>query len=96
MPYSAQYAIAWLVAFLGIVCGVLAGAGLTLHPSWLSGDIQATASVIAVVCVALQPVLPPITRSPGAREAKYLAAAGGVLPDDLQDKHPTIMPPHTP
>lgn len=92
LEYSVQYYAAWVNAAVGLIAAVLAGAGLTLHPSWLSNDVAATAGVIALICGGLATILPAVQRTPGSREAKYVAAAAGELPKDLAGKHPTIMP----
>lgn len=91
LPYNVQYVIAWLNAAAGIVAAILAGAGLTLHPSWLSGDVAATAGVVSLVCAGLSQILPPVTRTPAQRETKYLQAVAGILPDDLAAKHGTPL-----
>lgn len=85
--YSLLYAIAWINSVVGIIAGVLAGAYVTVHPSWLTGDVAATCTVLVLVSAALAPVLPPITRTPAKRETKYLEAMAGILPDDLARKH---------
>lgn len=96
MAYRAQYLLAQLVAIVAAVAGVLAGSGLTVHPAWLTPDVTATASVVVVVCLALQPLLPSLIRTPSKREATLLSATVGVLPDDLADKHPEIIVPTKP
>lgn len=91
MTYSVQFYAAWIVAAIGVVAGVLAGASQTpWHPSWLTGDVAATAGIVSGVCVALAALLPQVNRTPATREAKYLKAAAGVLPEDLAEKHPVV------
>jgi hypothetical protein len=88
--YPLAYAAAWIVAAVGIIAGGVAAAGLTVHPSWLTSDVTATASIVAPICVALGAILPQIQRTPGKRESSYLLANQGQLPPDLQAKYPTI------
>jgi hypothetical protein len=96
VTYSIGFYAAWLVAVVGVIAGVLAGLGYTgLHPSWLTQDVSATAGIVSAICVGLAALLPQVTRSPAVRESNYLAAAGGVLPDDLAAKHPTIGIPQS-
>lgn len=98
MTYTLQYAAAWVVTVVGIIAGVLAGASQTpWHPTWLSGDVAATAGIVSAVCVTLGAILPQVHRTPGMREAKYLSASVGVLPPDLAAKHPEVLiPPPVP
>jgi drug/metabolite transporter superfamily protein YnfA len=86
MEYRIQYAASWANAAVGIVAAVLAGTGLTLHPSWLSNDVAATAGVISAASIALSQILPPLQRTPANREGRYLAAMAGVPPKDVADK----------
>lgn len=96
--YSFAWYLAWCVAVVGIVAGVLSGASLTpWHPIWLTPDVAATAGIISAVCVGLAALLPQVGHSPAHRESAYLAASVGVLPDDLAARHPEILtPPMTP
>lgn len=92
MSYSIQFYAAWLVFVVGAIAGVLAGADkLGAHPSWLTSDLVATCTLVAAVCIPLAAVLPQITRTPSAREAKYTAALAGAPPDDIARKYPTLM-----
>lgn len=88
MTYDIRYALAWVNAAGGVIAGVLAAAWLTVHPSWLTQDIAATCGVIVPITVGLAALLPQINRTPATREATYLAAAAGKLPDDLVNKTP--------
>lgn len=86
--YNVAYAAAWVVAAIGIVAGVVAGIGATVHPSWLTADVQGTLAIITPCCLALGAILPQVTRTPAAREQAYVDAAQvGKLPDDLAAKH---------
>lgn len=91
MNYSVGFYAAWVVAVIGVIAGILAGASQApWHPSWLTSDIAATAGLISAACVGLAALLPQIGRSPAAREATYLkAATQGILPDDLEKKFPS-------
>lgn len=92
--YQLAYYYAIVVAVVGVVAGVLAGASQTsFHPSWLTGDVAATAGIVSAICVGLAAALPQLGRTPASREANYLKAAAGVLPDDLAAKHGVIVPP---
>lgn len=86
MTYTTQYTLAVLNAAVGAVALVLAGSGLTFHPSWLNNELAATCGVIATVCGVLSQFLPPLQRTPGHREARYIAAMAGDLPKDVADK----------
>lgn len=86
MTYDVRYAVAWVNAAVGVIAGVLAAAWLTVHPSWLTQDVAATCGVIVPISVGLAALLPQINRTPAQREANYLAAAAGKLPDDLVSK----------
>lgn len=92
MTYSVGFYAAWIVAAVGVVAGVLAGASQTpWHPAWLTGDVAATAGIISGICVALAALLPQIGRSPGKREDSYVkAAVSGELPKDIAERHPLI------
>lgn len=90
MNYQTQYTLAVLNAAIGAVALVLAGSGLTFHPAWLSGELSATCGVVATVCGVLSQFLPPLQRTPGSRETKYLAASQGELPHDIAEKYPLV------
>ncbi len=87
MKYEVLYAIAWVNAAIGVVAAVLAAAGFVAHPSWLSSDLIATATIVMGICGGLATILPQVTRTPATREAKYLAAMAGALPADVAQKH---------
>jgi hypothetical protein len=92
--YSLAYYAAILVAVVGVVAGVLAASAVAPnHPSWLTGDVAATAGLVSAICVGLAAFLPQLARTPSTRETSYLKAAAGVLPDDLAAKHPVVVPP---
>lgn len=91
MSYSVSYFIAWLNAALGVIAGALAASYLVLHPSWLTQDIAATATIIATITVGLAQILPPLQRTPAKRENKYNAALAGKLPDDLIRKRAQLL-----
>ena len=95
MTYSVAYYAAWVVAAIGVLAGVLAGASQTpWHPSWLTTDLAATAGIVSAVCVGLAALLPQVTRTPGVRESNYMAARLGTLPPDLAEKHAQTIAPH--
>lgn len=85
--YTIAYAASWLNAAVGVVSGVLAGAALTVHPSWLTPDIAMTCGIIVPITVGLAALLPPVTRTPAKRESQLLTAYAGALPKDLAEKH---------
>jgi hypothetical protein len=85
--YTPAFYLAWVNAAVGVIAGALSAAYLLAHPAWLTGDIAATCGVIVTITVGLAALLPQISRSPSAREAKYLAALAGSLPDDIANKH---------
>jgi hypothetical protein len=88
VTYSVQWIAAWAVFIVGAICGVLAGADrLGAHPSWLTPDLAATATIVAAVCGILAAVLPQLQRTPAVREARYISALAGSLPDDVAQKH---------
>lgn len=91
MTYNLAYWAAWLNAAIGVVAGVLAGAYLTVHPSWLTTDVAATCGIVVPITVGLAALLPQVTRTPAARESKYLVASQGKLPDDLAKKYPLVV-----
>jgi hypothetical protein len=92
--YSVGYYAAWIVAIAGVIAGVLAGIGYSgLRPSWETQDISATAGIISAICVGLAAILPQVTRSPAARESRYIAALAGMLPDDIAKKHNLTVTP---
>lgn len=86
MPYSVLYAIAWLNVAVGGVAGVLVAAFLAAHPTWLTQDMALTCGIIVPASLFLATLLPAVTRTPAQREANYLAALAGALPDDIADK----------
>jgi hypothetical protein len=87
VTYGVQYALAWANAAAFVVASVLAGSGLTVHPSWLTGDVTATAAILVLVCGGLAHILPPVTRTPATRDARYISAMAGDLPEDVAKKH---------
>lgn len=87
MTYSVAYFFSWVNTAVLIVCGVLSASNLLFHPSWLTNDIAATAGILVLICGGFATILPPITRTPGSRETKYLNARLGALPEDLEAKH---------
>lgn len=89
MTYNVQWIAAVVVFVVGTIAGVLAGADrLGAHPSWLTPDVGATATLIAAVCIPLGAVLPQLQRTPGTREQRYSDALRGQLPKDLAGKPP--------
>jgi hypothetical protein len=87
MPsYSFVYGLAWVNGAVLVVATVLAGSGLTVHPSWLTPDVTATAAILVPICGGLAHFLPPLTRTPAKREAKYFATLAGVPPKDIAEK----------
>lgn len=99
--YPVAYAAAWINAAVGGIAGVLAAAYLTVHPSWLTGDVAATCGIIVPICGLLATLLPPLTRTPARREKSYLKANMGELPKDIAAKYPAaavvapeVLPPH--
>jgi hypothetical protein len=92
MEYRVQYALSWLNAAVLAVSGVLSGAGLVFHPSWLTDDVRTTAGVLTLVCGALAVLLPPVQRTPAVRDSRYLAASAGVLPADVAKRHGLVGP----
>jgi hypothetical protein len=92
LTYSTQYAFAWLNAAIGIVAGALAAAYLTIHPSWLDGDVAATAGIVVTIAASLSQILPPLQRTPSVRDARYLAASQGALPKDIAHNYPLLVP----
>jgi hypothetical protein len=86
MTYRVTYALAWINAAIGVVAGVLAGAYLTVHPSWLTQDVAATCGILVPITVGLAALLPQVQRTPAQRDAKYLAALAGALPDDVANR----------
>lgn len=98
--YPIAYAAAWINAAIGGIAGVLAAAYLTVHPSWLTGDVAVTCGIIVPICGVLATLLPSITRTPAQREQNYLKANMGELPKDIAAKYPAtvvrpeILPPH--
>lgn len=92
MPsYPLAYYAATVNAAVGVIAGVLASAYLTVHPSWLTSDVAATAGIVVLVSGGLAAsILPPLTRTPGSRESKYLAASAGEMPKDLKEKFPVV------
>jgi hypothetical protein len=93
MTYSAQYYLGILVAAVGVVAGVIAASWLTIHPSWVTADVAATATIVAGACAGLAALLPPVTRTPATRDAELVAAMAGALPDDVAKRHGlTVIP----
>lgn len=92
--YNVQYALAWLNAAVGIVAGAISAGYLVIsgHPAWLTPDVASTCAIIATITVGLAQILPPLTRTPAHRETQLLSATQGVLPNDLADKHPNLIP----
>lgn len=94
MNYTLRWWLSWILGAVAVVAGVLAGASQTpYHPAWLTGDVAATAGIVAAICAGLLTRLPDTGRTPGTREAAYLSATVGMLPEDLQKKFPSIQPP---
>lgn len=87
MSYTPAFYLAWINAAVGVVAGALSAAYLVAHPQWLTGDVAATCGVVVTVSVGLAALLPQISRTPAQRDAKYLAALAGALPDDIAQKH---------
>lgn len=87
MSYQTQYALSVLNGIVLGIAGVLTGAGVVLQPSWLSGDLRATAGIVVLLCGVLAHWLPPLQRTPATRDSKYLAAMAGALPEDVAKKH---------
>lgn len=87
MSYSVLYALAWLNAAAGGIAGVLAAAYPVAHPSWLTAEVALTCGLIVPITLVLAALLPPVTRTPAIRDAKYAAAATGVLPADVAKRH---------
>src|SRR5690348_6223315 len=93
MNYTPAYYFAWLNAAIGVIAGALSAAYLVAHPSWLTGDIAATCGIVVTITVGLAALLPQVTRTPAARESKYIAALAGSLPDDVAQKHGLSVTP---
>lgn len=92
MTYDLQHALSVVIWIVGIAAGALASAYLLpAHPSWLSGDVAATAAIVSTICIAIQGGLPQVQRTPSKREDSYVkAAVSGELPKDIAVKHPLI------
>lgn len=84
MNYSLAHLLAIVNAAIGIVAGALASAYLIpQHPSWLTGDVAGTCTILVTITVGLAALLPQVTRTPKKREDAYIAAMAGAPPDDV-------------
>lgn len=92
MNYRISYAIAAFLFLANVFIAAIQAVWASGHGADLgiSPQVQAWLAIISTVIAAALGILPQIQRTPADREAKYLAAAGGVLPDDLAKQHPTL------
>jgi hypothetical protein len=89
MKYPVAYYLSVAVFVVAAICGALVGADKAgFHPSWLTADVVQTAGILGLILAPIAGLLPSLTRTPAARETKYLNARIGYLPHDLAQKYP--------
>jgi hypothetical protein len=91
--YPITYVIAAVLFVTNVAIGAIQAAYATGHGADLGITPQAQAwiAVLSTVVAAALGVLPQLTRTPAARETRYLLASQGVLPKDLEAKFPSVI-----
>lgn len=91
--YDLAHAAAVLLFLLNVAIGAIQGAYAAGHGADLGitpGE-QAWIAIISTVIAAALSFLPALQRTPGKREARYLAATQGKLPDDIRERYPMVI-----
>lgn len=93
MNYDIRYVAGAVFTVISLVAGGIAGYQhfVATAPAWLTPDIAGTCAIIAGIAGALAGYFASLGLTPKAREASYLSAMAGKLPDDLQKKYPTVL-----
>jgi hypothetical protein len=91
--YPLAYGVAAILFLVNVAIGAIQAAYATGHGADLGITPQAQAwiAVLSTVVAAALGVLPQLTRTPAARETRYLLASQGQLPKDLEAKFPTVV-----
>ena len=100
--YQMAYIVACVLFLLNVALAAIQAAYTAGHGADLgiSPQTQAWLAIISTVVAAALGLLPAVHRTPGKRDARYLAASQGQLPEDVQKRYPMVIaigePPVTP